>query len=474
LNTDPQQKTSRLLDHDADGPPDAWATAARLAGGELDARRHTEHALRRTEHARAAWVYITVTAERAAAAAEASHARYSAGRPLSALDGIPVAVKDNLDTEGTVTTAGSRICAARPPARADAAVVRRLTAAGAVLTGKTNLSEFAFSGLGVNPHYGTPVNPSSAPGRPLIAGGSSSGSAVAVALGIVPIALGTDTSGSVRIPASFCGVIGYKASENRYDNGGMVPLAPTLDTHGIFATSMRDITVTDRLLGPVTAEQPRATGPLRLVVPTGELIDDCAPEIKRRFAQALDALAEQGVDVEERKLPVLAQAQSLMDQHGTIVAAEAHQRYGDLLRCSHRDRIDPGVLRRLTEFARRQPRVDLVHLGMRSLRRQLSDELGGGNTLLVCPAVRHLAPPLEPLLADDHAYDLTNGRTLRTTMLLSYLGMPGVSLPIGGPATGNIGFLVSAPAHQDTRLLTASTCLETALRRIDRPYPAAA
>lgn len=469
MNTDQQQPTGHD-DGDFDDHPDACATASRLAAGDLDARGLADHALQRTQHSRAAWVFLTVTAERAEREAEASQARHEAGRPLSPLDGVPVAVKDNYDAAGALTTAGSKICAARPPARGDAAVVRRLSEAGAVLTGKTNLSEFAFSGLGINPHYGTPLNPSSPPDEPLIPGGSSSGSAVAVALGIVPVALGTDTSGSVRIPASFCGVIGYKASKNRYGNDGMIPLAATLDCHGIFATSMRDITATDRVLAPPPPARPPAAGPLRLVVPTGELLDDCTPGVRRRFTQVLDTLADRGVHVEERHLPVLERAQSLMDRHGTIVAAEAHQRYGDLLRCSHRDRIDPGVLRRLTDFAQRQPHVELVHHAMHPLRRRLRTELGDGNVVLVCPAVRHTAPPLGPLLADEHAYDLTNRRTLRTTMLLSYLGMPGVTLPVGTPATGNIGFLASAPEHQDDHLLSAATFLEATLRRAARPF----
>lgn len=438
---------------------DGRALAERFAAGELDVAAVTERAFQRAKAPASAGVFITLTRERAVREARRAGRRYRAGRPASPLDGVPFAVKDVFDVAGTVTTAGSRTRSQVPPAACDSAVVRALAAAGMVCAGKTNLSEFAFSGLGVNPHFGIPVPPG-VRGEPVIPGGSSSGSAVAVALGVVPVAIGTDTSGSVRVPAAFCGVIGYKASERRYSTRGMLPLAPTLDTVGVFATSMRDVIAVDSLLRPCADGAPPPAPP-RLVVPVGEMIDDCTPQVRDRFAVCLDRLAGHGVEVEERRVSALVEAQHLMDRHATIVEAEAYRRYGHLLRRSGPAAVDPGVLRRLAGFAagRRDPAP--VYRAMGALRERLRRELGGA--LLACPAVRHTAPPLAPLLADDRLYDHVNRRTLRTTMVLSYLGMPGVTLPIGPARPGNVGLLLSAAAGEDATLLAAAATVEAML-----------
>ncbi|WP_431896712.1 amidase family protein [Nonomuraea sp. bgisy101] len=440
-------------------PIDGVGLGERLAAGDLDALDVAERALRLARRPRAEGTFITLTVDRAVREAAAAGARHAAGRTNSPLDGVPVAVKDLFDLAGTVTTAGSRTRASLPPAEHDASVVGRLADAGMVCVGKTNLSEFAFGGLGVNPHFGTPINPT-AGDEPLVPGGSSSGSAAAVALGIVPVAIGTDTSGSVRVPAAFCGVIGYKASAGRYGDDGMLPLSPTLDSIGVLATSMRDIIATDAVL----AGEPASTGdegPSSLVVPRGELLDDCAPQVRRRFEEHMAALASQGVRIEERHLPALAKAQEVMDRNATIVEAEAHARYGHLLRSDDGARVDPGVMRRLAGFAA-QPRDPApVYQAMERLRTDIGRELGGA--ILACPAVRHTAPPLAPLLADERLYDLANRRSLRTTMLLSYLGMPGVTLPIGTPRTGAVGLLLSAPSARDSRLLASAARIENRL-----------
>ncbi|WP_084959546.1 amidase family protein [Thermoactinospora rubra] len=439
-------------------PYDGVAIGERMAAGELDPGEVAERALQEARSPRAAGTFIELTADRAAREAAAARDRLAAGRARSPLDGVPVAVKDLFDLAGTVTTAGSRTRAALPPAERDATVVRRLAAAGMVCVGKTNLSEFAFSGLGINPSFGTPPNPNGG-GERLIPGGSSSGSAVAVALGIVPVALGTDTSGSVRVPAAFCGVIGYKASEGRYATDGMVPLAPTLDTVGIFATSMRDVIATDAILtGRVPV--PPDDRPLRLVVPQGELISDCTPEVRGPFEDRLTLLARQGADIEERDVPVLRAALRVLAEHAPIVETEAHARYGHLLRAGDGAHVDPGILRRLARYEARQRDAGPVYRAMRALREGIAEELGGA--FLACPTVRHPAPPLAGLLADDDLYDRVNRRTLRTTMLFSYLGMPGVSLPIGAWGAGGAGLLLSAAEGRDDALLAGAARVEAA------------
>ncbi|MFG2775610.1 amidase family protein [Streptomyces sp. NPDC048350] len=409
--------------------------------------------------------FITVTGGRALQEAEAAHERLTSGEPRSPLDGVPVAVKDLFDVQDTVTTAGSPVLAERPSKRQDSRVVQLLSQAGTVLIGKTNLSECAFSGLGINPYYGTPLKPD-ARNRRLIPGGSSSGSAVAVASGIVPISLGTDTSGSVRVPAALCGIIGYKASEKRYSKNGMTPLSHTLDSVGILAQSMRDILTMDRLLGgSALAPPPTAVG-TRLLVPRGELLDDCDPDVRTRFESALESLARHGVRIERRRISALEDAQRIMDQNTTIVGAEAFREYKFLLEPPHRERIDPGLLRRLTHAAQHHHHVEPVYRAMDPLRRQLRQEIG--ESILVCPTVRHTAPEIEPLLDNDELYDQTNQRSLRTTMLLSYLGMPGVSLPIGQAHEDAVGLLASAPVDEDAKLLSITNSLHRLLQEKDR------
>lgn len=400
-----------------------------------------EEALRRAEESAA---FVTVTADRA---------RREAGT------GPLVAWKDLFDVAGTRSTNGSSTRRHAPVAVADAPVVRNLAASGAVCVGKTNQSEFAFSGLGLNPHFGNPVNPL-APDR--VPGGSSSGSAVAVADGIVDLAIGTDTSGSVRVPAAFCGVVGFKASIDRYDRTGMLPLSPSLDTIGVFARDVAGVVAADAWLRAVPVARPEVR--FRCVVPTGELVDDCDPDVARVFGDTLSSLEQAGVDIERRSLPSLVEAQELMDRHGTVAVAEAHRLHGHLL--ADPGDVDPLVLRRLARF---DPAGEpVVRAAWAGLRAALVEELAGA--VLLCPTVRDPAPPVAPLLADLDVREAANHRALRTTMLLSYFGLPGVALPHGtlpGGLRGSV--LLSTPAGDDDRLLAVAAAVWPRLPAVGAP-----
>ena len=209
----------------------ALQIAALLQSGAVDAEELAELTLDRIAECDDEAVFTVVAPERARREAREAAQRLRAGRPRSLLDGVPIAWKDLFDLEGMVATAGSRVLADEPPAARDAAVVAHLRAAGMVCVGRVNMTEFALSGIGINPHYGTPRNPH---GKdvPRIPGGSSSGSGVAVALGLVPVSIGTDTGGSVRIPAAYNGIIGYKSTRGRYSMDGVFPLATSLDSLG--------------------------------------------------------------------------------------------------------------------------------------------------------------------------------------------------------------------------------------------------
>ncbi|HEX6359320.1 amidase family protein [Actinophytocola sp.] len=389
-----------------------------------------EEALRR---ARESAAFITVTAERA---------RREGPGPL-------VAWKDLFDVAGTRTTNGSATRRDVPVATEDAPIVRNLAARGAVCVGKTNQSEFAFSGLGLNPHFGNPVNPL-APDR--VPGGSSSGSAVAVADGIVDLAVGTDTSGSVRVPAAFCGLVGYKASIDRYDRTGMQPLAPSLDTIGVFTHDVAAAVRADAWLRGAPVESHETE--FRCVVPTGELLDDCDPAVRTAFEDTLAALARSGVRIDHRPLPSLGEAQELMDRHGTLAVAEAYARHGHFL--AGPSDVDPLVLRRLADFnAAGEPVVRAAQAGLRD---RLVEELAGA--VLLCPTVRDPAPAVAPLLADLDVMATANRRALRTTMLLSYFGLPGVAVPHGALPGGLRGsVLLSTPSGDDDRLLAVAAAI---------------
>jgi aspartyl-tRNA(Asn)/glutamyl-tRNA(Gln) amidotransferase subunit A len=421
-------------------------------------------ALRRAAEPALAHAFITLTARRAHEQAAASARRHARGRALGPLDGVPVAIKDLLDVAGTTTTAGSAIRRDLAPAAADAPAVAHLAAAGMVCVGKTNLSELAYSGLGLNPHFGTPRNPHDGAG-PRVPGGSSSGSAVAVAAGAVDHAVGTDTSGSVRIPAALCGVVGFRPTAARIDRRGVFPLAPTLDSVGPLATTVAGAIALDQALRgvPVAPVAPPPPASLELVVPQGELLDDAEPEVRERVLRAADALAAAGARIVHRPVGAFAEAQALMDEHGTIVVFEARALHETLLASPDAQRLDRRVRNRLTQ-ATTMTREDYEALlaGRARLQAELAADLGPALTLF--PTVRHTAPALAPLEADDDEFVRVNLRTLRSTMLGSYLDMPGITLPVGTDRHGlPIGLLLSAPAGDDDRLLAAALAVEAAL-----------
>ncbi len=361
-------------------------------------------------------VFVTVTRERALAEASASAERYRSGRPRGPLDGVPVAYKDVIDIAGTVTTAGSRTTP-REVAHADAECVRRLHAAGTVCIGKTNLSELAFSGLGLNPHFGTPENPY-APDR--VPGGSSSGSAVAVATGAVAVALGTDTSGSVRVPAAFLGLVGFRPTQARYNRSGVFVLAGSLDTVGTLAHTVEDVIVVDSVLYRHQSAQPAET----VIVPDGPLTHDLEPAVAQNFESTLHELERAGLRIVHRPVAALTAAQSVMDDYGALVAAQAYERFQHLL---DDPRLDPFIAARLRTGAGAD-RTSLL-AARPSLSATLTAQLG--HAVIAVPTVRHVAPRRGPLEQDYSAWTAANAATLRTTMIGSYLDTPAVSLPSG-------------------------------------------
>lgn len=451
--------------HNAQTSADAIAMAESFATGASDPVQVLDAAM--ATAATVDHVFISLCPARALREARASAERWKAGQPLSALDGVPIAWKDLFDVAGSVTTAAAAVRRDVSPALLDANTVGLLSRAGLVCVGKTNLSEFAYSGLGLNPHFGTPTNPHGVD-QPRIPGGSSSGSAVAVAAGIVPIAMGTDTAGSVRIPAAFNGLVGFRSSCKRYSRDGVFPLAHTLDSVGPLTRSVRDLLAIDDILRArtqPTSTVPRSLAGQRFWVDEAVVFDPrTEPAVRDNLMRSLTLLKNAGALIDLRPSPAFQETLALIEQQGWLGAAEAFALHQSLLDSEAAQQLDPRVRRRL-EAARQFPASQLINLysARERLQQQLTDELDGA--FLITPTVAHVAPPLAPLEADDALFMQTNLATLRLTMPGSLLNLPGISLPTGHDSTGlPTALLISAPAGEDTRLLRTALAVEAAVR----------
>lgn len=440
-------------------------TAAGIAlayrSGEARPVAVTECLLSRIEAAKDDNIFITVTHERALAEAKASEARYKDGRPLSPLDGVPVAWKDLLDVAGTRTTAGSVLLKDAPVKSADAPCVANAAAGGAVTLGKVNMTEFAYSGLGLNPHFGTAVNPNDRM-TPRSPGGSSSGSGTAVAARLAPIAIGSDTGGSVRVPSSYNGVVGFKTSTGRIDKTGLVPLSRSYDTIGPLARSVEDCILADMVMrGALTSPVRRANlSSLVLVAPTNVVLDDAEPAVVENFERSLRALEARGATVRRERFAPLDAVVELTAEHGPLIAAEAYTEYHRIADGEDGKRIDRRVLMRMLGGKRmsardvvtiQRQRVDLIAAAVKDL----------DGALLVMPTTPITAPEIAPLEADDEVFHKFNLLSLRNTAPGNALDMCGVAMPNGRDGKGlPTSFLVSALWAEDDRLLGAALAME--------------
>ena len=409
-------------------------------------------------------IFVMTTPQRAAEEAAASAGRYKAGSPLGLLDGIPVAWKDVFDLQGEVTRAGS-VVLKEVSAERDAALVRRLTEAGAVTVGKLNLTEFAYSVLGLNPHFGTPKNAWSA-GAPRVPGGSSSGCGVAVALGLVPAAVGTDTSGSVRVPAAFNGIIGFKPSGGRWPLEGCFPLSETLDTAGVLCRTVLDAVIVDaaaRGLASPAIDANSLAG-LRVIVPTNVVWDSVEPAVLENSEAALQRLTVAGACIERQPVPVLDALLALNERCGTLVAVEAFRLHVCRL-ANDVARMDRQVAARLTAGGRIGASAEAE---IRAARPLFIEELNGlfdGNTLLAFPTVPHTAPLSAELEEDDALFAATNKATMRNTMFANFLDWCSISIPTGFDAKGlPTALLLSGGPRRDDHLLACALAAEPLVR----------
>ncbi|WP_193175750.1 amidase [Oricola nitratireducens] len=412
-------------------------------------------------------VFLSITADRALKEARAAEKRIASNRPLSPLDGVPVAWKDLFDLEGLTTTAGSDVYRDAPPATEDATVASNLTAAGMVSLGKVNLTEFAYSGLGLNPHYGTPVNPRGKD-EPRVPGGSSSGCGVAVASGLAPCAIGTDTGGSVRIPSAFNGITGFKPTIDRVSSEGVFPLSRTLDTVGPLARSVEDCILLDAALrGAVSATVVRR--PLRelsIFVPESVVLDDVEPEVMKNFEASLACLEARGATIRSGPVPVFSQAAKLAEEFGSIAAVDAYVEHCDLVDGPDVSRVDSRVVDRILGGKRMSAHaLATLQRARLQLIRELASMVDGA--LIAMPTVPHVAPKIGPLEADKALFHRVNLKTLRNTMMGNFLDLPGLAMPNGvGEANMPTSFLLSGTANQDDLVLGYGLSVQAAFEEL--------
>ncbi len=437
-----------------------------LAAGEVCPVALAEYLLAKAEADVAPHAFITITRERALRQAAAAKARLDSGRPASALDGVPIVIKDLIDLEGEITTAASDLLRDAPPASEDAYCAAGLERAGMVFLGKTNLTEFAFSGLGLNPHFGTPHNPHDKT-TPRAPGGSSSGSAVAVAAGIAPCSLGSDTGGSVRVPSSFNGLVGYKTSEGRIDKDGVIPLSVSLDTIGPIARSVEDCILIDMAMRGASTSDVRVAplSGLRAYIPETVAMEDLDPAVAANFEATVKMLTVEGAQIERGPMPIFAEIGAITAAHGILTSPEAYLEYAHYLEGPEIERMDRRVVARMmpgkTMLAKD---VLAVQQGRTRLQAELATFLRG--RMLLMPTTPNTAPEIAPLEADDAAFHTMNLRGLRNTLLGNFLNTPGVTLPNGRDENGMpTSVLLSSVADDDTRLLGMALAVERAIAR---------
>lgn len=435
-----------------------------LDRGEVTSRELCDDALARIDDpaGEGARTFTQVYPQEARDAATAADLQRRGGFVASPLAGLPVSVKDLFDIAGRQTRAGSLVLDGAVPAAADATIVARLRRAGAVIVGKTNMTEFAYSGLGINPHYGTPRAPYDR-ANARIPGGSSSGAAVSVSDGMAVAGIGTDTGGSVRIPSAFCGLTGFKPTARRIPLAGAYPLSFTLDSIGPLARSVACCATVDAILAgeePI-ALVPREPRGLRFLAPVNHVRADLDATVSGAFEAALGALRAAGATIDERPLRAFERLPALQGKTN-ISAAEAYWWHRAML-AADEARYDPEIARRIHggEAITAAEYIDLLRG-----RAAYIDAFAGesdGYAALLWPTVAIAPPPIAGLVADSDAYARTNALVLRNTSAVNILDGCALSLPVAAAGGAPAGLMVVGRHGEDAQLLRIGAGVEAIL-----------
>jgi aspartyl-tRNA(Asn)/glutamyl-tRNA(Gln) amidotransferase subunit A len=428
----------------------------------LSSRDRLEQALTRIadpsgEGARAC---LTVYADTARQAADAADSRAKAGKPLGPMDGVIVSIKDLFDVPGEVTRAGSRVLAGEGlKATADAPAIARLKAAGAVIAAKTNMSEFAFSGVGANPHFGTPGNPFD---RSRVPGGSTSGGGVAVADGMCEIAIGTDTGGSTRIPAALCGIVGWKPSKQRVPTDGAFPLSFTLDSIGPMARTVADCALADAIMA---GEKPSAIEPvslsgLKLGIWQGVPFDGADSTVTASWSAAVARLGKAGVRLSDEAIP-LVEGMVQVNTKGGFAPTEAF--------FIHRERLKRDgagidqLIRTRIERGGTVPAYDYIDMAQSRKRLvQAMDARLEGLDAMILPTTAIVAPKISEVAAADE-FGRKNAMLLRNTSMINFFDLCAISLPLPRDGSLATGLMLVGRNGSDARLFRIAAAVEKLL-----------
>ncbi len=422
------------------------------------AAQRVAHALEGAASPAAQHLFTQLYADAARATAQHCDAQAQAGSSLGALHGVCITIKDNIDVAGEATMAGGVVCAGEAPAQQDAPVLQRLRDAGAVVLGKTNMSEFAFSGVGINPHHGTPANPADA-AHARVPGGSSSGAAVSVALGLVEVGIGTDTGGSIRIPAALCGLVGYKSTQARIPCTGVMELSRTLDTVGSITRSVRACLAVDAVLSqlPLPTDAANMRG-LRFAVPQTLMMDDVDATVAQAFARTLRRISEAGAQVVEIPFTALGDIAALSMPGGFSPIESYAAHHARLERGAHQ--IDHRVVARMM-LGKDISAHDYLELhNRRNAWIAAAEQTLQGFDAMLCPTVPMVAPLTEPLLKDDDAFFKVNRLLLRNPSAINYMDGCAWSLPCHETGELPVGLMVSGLTGQDAHLACVALALE--------------
>jgi aspartyl-tRNA(Asn)/glutamyl-tRNA(Gln) amidotransferase subunit A len=438
----------------------------RLAKHELTSRELVERALAAIDDPAGEGVRTFIRVHRDTALAEADRVdtMRRTGAGLHPLAGIPISIKDLFDEAGVTTLGGSRVRIGAPAAMRDSTVVERLRQTGAVIIGRTNLTEFAYSGLGLNPHYGTPRNVfDRAAGR--IPGGSSSGAAISVTDGMAAAAIGTDTGGSVRIPAALNGLVGFKPTARRVPRDGVLPLSISADSVGPIAHGVADCALLDQVLAAEDAGIPAAADlrGLRLAVPQTVVQDELSESVASAFAAALARLSAAGASVIEVPMAEFALV-ATVNPRGAISAAEAYWWHRSWIR-DGADQYDPRVLARI------RPGESITaadYIEMLQQRQRFIGVIGAAASAfdaMLMPTTAETAPTIAETSVDDANYFRLNSRMLRNPSIVNLFDGCALSVPCHAPGTAPVGLMIAGTQGTDRRILAIGLGVEAILAK---------
>ena len=440
--------------------------AHRLSTQAISSRQLVEEALAAIKDSRGegACVFLMVHESDALAAADKADAERRSGANPRSLSGIPISIKDLFDEAGVITLGGSTVLVGAPPAKRDSTVVQRLKEAGAIIIGRTNLTEFAYSALGINPHYGTPKNVfDRATGR--IPGGSTSGGAISVTDGMAAAAIGTDTGGSVRIPAALNGLVGFKPTARRIPRDGVLPLSTSLDSVGPIGKSVADCLLLDMVMSGEreTISLIGNVAGLRFWVPVTVVQDDLSPAVANAFAAALNRLSAAGATIIEVPMKEFGQA-SEVNPRGAISSYEAYSFHRQWIEESA-DKYDPRVLARILpgEAITHEKYKEVLQARARFIR--AIDTAASGYDAMLMPTTPDTAPTIAEVTKDDESYFRLNSRMLRNPSLVNLFDGCALSIPCHEPGSAPVGLMIAGTQDTDRAILAIGDAVEKVVRQ---------